>query len=224
MDQFFIIHQDASLPKEMEKLYNWVSGQLDSTPAENQDNKTILSHPLKKCYEELLKAHPALNGPDSTVDNELIDQALDYIMAKNVLMVSCGYSQLEPVLRQCLKIAPKYGLWVYRIEAHPLFTRHIIYNFPKVGKAILSSLKTPLFASAIIFAAYFILKLSWHSLPYYVPRIHIPLLVVIIITIVYSVFLFIIEMRNIRRRSIKWYDEPIPGITLPQNRVDIPQI
>lgn len=200
-------------------MYGWVHCQIESTPYERQDDKDILCAPLRKCYEDMLKEFPALNGRDSTDDDELIDKALDYYLAPNVIMVDCGLSQFNAAVSLCMDLARKYGLCIYRIEHITsmdedtkqinYISRHLIYDCPTLAKAILSSLITPAILFAIILGWYFLMRLiiSWQPLPYYMPSIHISPTAITVIAVILCIALFGLEVRNARRGTTKFNDE-----------------
>ena len=73
--QIYIIKLDSNSPRDIKELSEWVSNQIESTPVECQDDRSILCTPLRDCYEQLLERYPALNGRDATDDDELIDKA-----------------------------------------------------------------------------------------------------------------------------------------------------
>ena len=87
--QIYIIKLDSNSPRDIKELSEWVSNQIESTPVECQDDRSILCTPLRDCYEQLLERYPALNGRDATDDDELIDKAFDYYLSRNVIMIDC---------------------------------------------------------------------------------------------------------------------------------------
>ena len=78
--QIYIIKRNNNSPRDIKELSGWVSNQIESTPVECQDDRSILCTPLRDCYEQLLERYPALNGRDATDDDELIDKAFDYYL------------------------------------------------------------------------------------------------------------------------------------------------
>ena len=220
--QYYIIKRDKSTPHKVKHLYEWVSRQIESVSYERQDDKDILCTPLRKCYQDMLKEFPALNGRDSTDDEDLIDKALDYSLAPNVIMVDCGLSQAVLAIHYCHSIARKYGLCIYCIKYFSLLDegnkpplnvieRHLTCDYPTSGKAIISSLINPIIVAAIIFSCYFLIKLFilLYPLPYYVPSIHISTTMITVVAVVVGVVLFCIELRNARRGRENRYDEPV---------------
>lgn len=227
--QFYIIKRDGSTPRDLKGLHEWVSNQIESTPAESQDDKNILCTLLRKCYKEMLKEFPALNGRDATDDDEMIDKALDYYLSRNAIMVDCTDSLYSPALQYATDIAKKYGLCIYCTILFTILsdennttasyvTRHHINDYPTLWKAIILSFKTPIFVSAIIFAVYYIIKYlcTLNPLPHYLPSIHISSATMAIFTFLLGVFLFIIGVRNERRGKTMWYDETV---TVRENTV-----
>ena len=217
--QIYIIKLDSNSPRDIKELSEWVSNQIESTPVECQDDRSILCTPLRDCYEQLLERYPALNGRDATDDDELIDKAFDYYLSRNVIMIDCTYSKHIPAFEYVQGIAKKYGLCIYHTQSNKLLddnntpigyaTRHYTTDYPTLWKAIILSLKTPIIVSIIIFAVYYIIKYlcTVNPLPDYLPSIHISPTTIAVITFIYAAFLIVIGVRNARRGRRKMYDE-----------------
>lgn len=217
--QIYIIKLDSNSPRDIKELSEWVSNQIESTPVECQDDRSILCTPLRDCYEQLLERYPALNGRDATDDDELIDKAFDYYLSRNVIMIDCTYSQHIPAFEYVQGIAKKYGLCIYHTQSIKLLddnntpigyaTQHYTTDYPTLWKAIILSLKTPIIVSIIIFAVYYIIKYlcTLNPLPDYLPSIHISPTTIAVITFIYAAFLIVIGVRNARRGRRKMYEE-----------------
>ena len=168
--QIYIIKRNNNSPRDIKELSEWVSNQIESTPVECQDDRSILCTPLRDCYEQLLERYPALNGRDATDDDELIDKAFDYYLSRNVIMIDCTYSKHIPAFEYVQGIAKKYGLCIYHTQSIKLLddnntpigyaTRHYTTDYPTLWKAIILSLKTPIIVSIIIFSVYYIINSS----------------------------------------------------------------
>lgn len=142
-----IIRPRKSLPRDVSQYEGWVRHEIESSDPADQDNRDVLCRPLRNCYRQLLEKYPAMNGRDRTEDDELIDMAVDYLLTKNAIVLSCAWSQVEGVYSTAQVLARKYGLIVYsiiscRLDSDPprMAVVHRAEVYPTIFKAVWRSL------------------------------------------------------------------------------------
>ncbi len=217
--EFYIIHQNKSLPQDISQYHEWIHRELTSADSSRYDDSKVLCRSLLRCYRDLLKEYPALNGRDGTDDNALIDSAVDYCLTKNVIEVSCSFNQLDKLYQRAMELAQKYGLFLYCIDTFALgnisnpirvVDRHQVDVYPTIWQALLHSLRDPILVFLIFTGCFYLV--SRIQMPYYMISLYgTSIWVIMAVAALISIFLCVLEVKQNRKgyRSFKDVDRDI---------------
>jgi hypothetical protein len=115
MSYDLMVFDPTAAPREQEAFMAWYDAQTQWGEGHSYDNAQLTTPELRAWYDELRETFPAMNGPDSPLQQAANDSALwddphvtDYSVGRHVIYAAFAWSIAEQAREAVVSLAEKH--------------------------------------------------------------------------------------------------------------------
>lgn len=110
-----MVFRKESAPRRRAAFMEWYDAQTEWTEGHSYNDPANTSPELRSWYTDMIKAFPAMNGPDASDDNDNPKLA-DYSIGRDVIYVAFSWSVAEEAFQVVLDLSGKHTVGVFEVS------------------------------------------------------------------------------------------------------------
>ena len=111
-----MVFDPSVAPRDRSEFAEWFATKVDWDHNHDYMNPVCASPELKAWYDAIRADYPAMNGPDATDDDELIDRAGDYNFGPGFIYVTYPWSLAEEIYDRVRELAVEMAVGFFDVS------------------------------------------------------------------------------------------------------------